>query len=79
MKLYARWVRATQRLIDRLHPPQPGEATTPGAVSGWAFAIYMLISLALAHSVIGQDEGYTAATVGLLAAWAAGFSVPEGK
>ena len=44
VKLYARLVRPVQRLIDRLHPPEPGEAATPGTVPGWAFAVYMFSS-----------------------------------
>jgi hypothetical protein len=75
VRFYARGIRAMQRLIDRLHPLGPGETATPGTVPGWAFAIYMLISLALVFSIVRQEEGYTSATVGLLAAWALSFNV----
>lgn len=75
VKLYARSIRAMQRLIDRLHPPEPGEAAAAGTLPGWAFAIYMLVSLALVLSIVAQSEGTTPATVGLLVAWAAGHNV----
>jgi|SRR5436190_5644368 len=75
MKFYARGIRALQRLIERLHPPESGETRAPAAVPGWAVAIYMLIGLALAYWVGAQEHSYTYAAMELFIGWAAGQDV----
>ena len=75
MKLYARSIRATQRLIDRLHPPQPDEVLAPGVLPGWAFAIHALIGVALFFAMIALEEAYTHTAALLFGAWAVGFNV----
>jgi hypothetical protein len=74
-KLFAWCIRAMQRLIDRLHPPEPREAATPGKVPGWAFAVYLLIGFALVFAIVAQEETYTHAATVLFAAWAVGLNV----
>ena len=73
VRLYARSIRAAQRLIDRLHPREPGEVLAPGVLPGWAFAIHVLIGVVLFFAMIALEEAY-AATV-LFGAWAVGFNV----
>ena len=75
VKPYARSIRATQRLIDRLHPREPGEALAPGVLPGWAFAIHALIGLMLFLAVIAQEAAYSHTATILFGAWAAGFNV----
>ena len=74
MKLFARGIRAMQRVIDRLHPPQPHEASAPGVLPGWAFAIHALIGIALTFAIIAQEDVYTHAAVIFFGAWAVGFN-----
>ena len=75
MKLYARSIRATQRLIDRLHPQEPGEILAPGVLPGWAFVIHALIGVALFFAMIALGEAYTDTAAVLFGAWAVGFNV----
>src|SRR5436190_4217628 len=58
VKLYARGIRAMQRLIDRLHPPESGETRAPAAVPGWASLLYTLLFLALMFCVGAQNNTY---------------------
>ena len=74
VKLYAPSIRAAQRLIDRLHPPEPGEVPAPGVLPGWAFAIHALIGLVLFFAVVALEETYTHAATVLFGAWAVGFN-----
>jgi hypothetical protein len=75
VKLYARAIRATQRLIDRLHPPEPGEVPAPGVLPGWTFAIHALIGLMLFFATIALEEAFTHTAALLFGAWAVGFNV----
>ena len=72
VKPYARLVRAMQRLIDRLHPPEPGDVAKPGAVPGWSVLVYVLIGLALVYWVGAQGDAYFYPMVLLFVGWAAG-------
>ncbi|HXO86924.1 MAG TPA: hypothetical protein VN803_15485, partial [Gemmatimonadales bacterium] len=74
VKLYARSIRATRRLIDRLHPPEPGEVLAPGMLPGWAFAVHTLIGLMLFFAMIALEETYTHTAALLFGAWAVGFN-----
>lgn len=74
VKLYARGIRAMQRLIDGLRPPEPSETARPGKVPGWAFAVYMLIGFALIFAIVALEEAYTHAAAIFLAAWVAGLN-----
>jgi len=72
VKLFARVIPAIQRVIGRLQP-EPGKVATPAVMPGWAFVIYMLLSAALVLTIIRGEETYSPASIGLIAAWAAGF------
>jgi hypothetical protein len=69
MKHYARGIRATQRLIDRLHPPAPDQVASPDGVPLWASLLYMLLFVALMLS-IGAPTNIDA-----VLGWAAGNEV----
>ena len=69
LKLYVRGIRAMQRLIDRLHPPEPDQVASPDEVPGWAFHLYALLFVALMFCAGVQTNIYA------LVAWAAGQEV----
>lgn len=77
VKLYARGVRAMQRLIHRLHPADANDDAAPGALPGWASVVYILIGLALAYWVGAHEDVYTYAAIELFVGWAAGQNVLE--
>jgi hypothetical protein len=73
VKLLARSIPATQRLIDTLHP-EPDFAKT-GAFPNWALAIYALVGIALILTVVTLEGRPTHAAAELFAAFAAGRHV----
>ena len=75
VKVYARAVRATQRVIDRLHPPERDEVAATGEVPGWAFFLYMLLGLPLYVWISSQTGADSHPTFEVLIAWFAGQQV----
>ena len=75
VKPYARAIRVTQRLIDRLHPPEPDKVLAPGVLPGWAFAVHALTGVMLFFATIALEEAFTHTAALLFGAWAVGFNV----
>jgi hypothetical protein len=69
VKLYARGIRALQRLIDRLLAPELGRVPSRDRVPGWASLLYTLLFVALMLWVGAQTNIYA------IAGWAAGQGV----
>src|SRR5262245_20522156 len=69
VKLCARGIRAAQRVIDRLHPPQRSEAAASEGVPFWGTLLYMLLFVALMLCMGAPTNIYT------VLGWAAGNEV----